>query len=309
MPGPYAHLTLVLLLRGRLAAGDYPQLGDEARAAVARSTAFCELGACSPDTPYFAVTQPGSARWGDLQHRGGALRVLLLGARALHGLAPGERRRRLAWLLGYASHVVADAVVHPVIEHLVGDFTASGEVREHHRQAELHQDVYIHRNLGLDEVGKAAFIRTLAERCRDASGDPLDHAVAALWTRCLAGAYSERPGGHGPDPGRWFAAFSRAIDLADESHHFTFLRGAFDDRGLTFPLLAEVQPRFIRGLWTPAGPQDYDQIFARVIDLTARLWIDLSRAVDGDEAALLARPDVNLDTGRAIPPGFALWSA
>ena len=97
MPGPYAHLTLVQLLRSRLAAGEFPELGAEARAAVARSTAFCELGAFGPDTSYFAMAQPGSARWGDLQHKGGAMRVLLLGARALRPVAPDERRRRLAW--------------------------------------------------------------------------------------------------------------------------------------------------------------------------------------------------------------------
>lgn len=309
MPGPYAHITLVQLLRSRLAAGDFPELGPEARAAVARSTAFCELGAFGPDTPYFAATVAGSSRWGDLQHRGGAMRVLQLGARALQGLAASERRRRLAWLFGYASHIIADAIVHPVIEHLVGDYTANRETAERHRQAELHQDVYIYRHLGLDEVGKAAHIRAIATQCRDASGDPVDHAVAALWQSCLAGAYSERPGGRGPGPASWSAAFFNVVDLADESHHLTFLRCLLDGQGITFPLISEVQSRFVHGLWTPAGPQDYDDIFARVIEATGRLWIDLARAVDGDETALLARPDISLDSGKTIPPGFALWES
>ncbi len=108
MPGPYAHLTLVALLRA----------------------------------------QAGSTRWGDLQHRGGAMRVLALGVRALQPLGHDARRRRLAWLLGYASHIIADAIVHPVIERLVGDYTASREAFQHHRQCELHQDVFICRHLG-----------------------------------------------------------------------------------------------------------------------------------------------------------------
>ncbi len=307
MPGPYAHLTLVQLLRSRLAAGAFPGLSAEARAAVARSTAFCELGAFGPDTSYFAMAQPGSARWGDLQHKGGAMRVLLLGARALRPIAPDERRRRLAWLLGYASHVVADAVVHPIIEHLVGDYTASRETYDRHRQAELHQDVFIYRQLGLDEVGKAAHMRAIAGQCRGAGGEVLDRGVAALWTRCLEGAYSERPAGHGPSPERWFAAFHGMIDLADESHHLTFLRGLLDHRGVVFPLLSEVNPAFVRGLWTPAGRQDYDVIFARVVEETGRMWVDVADAVAGDEAALVARPDLNLNTGKVIPAGFALW--
>ncbi len=307
MPGPYAHLTLVALLRSRLAAGEFPEVGDEARAAVARSTAFCNLGAISPDAPYFAWAQAGSARWGDLQHRGGAMRVLVLGARALQRLDRAERRRRLAWLLGYASHVVADAVVHPVIERLAGDYTASRETFQHHRQCELHQDVFIYRHLKLDEVGKADYVKAIGQHCRDAGGDALDHGVADLWAHCLGGAYEERPAGQGPAPVRWFAAFRALIDAADESHHFTFLRGALDDRGISFPLHAEVNPTFTRGLWTPAGRQDYDAIFERVVRETGRVWIDVAHAVAGDEAALLARPDLSLDTGKVVPASFALW--
>lgn len=307
MPGPYAHLTLVALLRSRLAAGEFPEVGEEARAAVARSTAFCNLGAMGPDSPYFARAQAGSARWGDLQHRGGAMRVLVLGARALRPLGRADRRRRLAWLLGYASHVVADAVVHPIIERLVGDYTAGREALHRHRQCELHQDVFIYRHLGLDEVGRAGFIAAIGQQCRDAGGDTLDDGVARLWAHCLGGAYDERPAAQGPAPARWFAAFRALVDAADESHHFAFLRGALDDRGISFPLLEEVDPRFIRGLWTPAGRQDYDVIFERVIRETGHMWIDVARAVAGDEAALLARPDLNLDTGKVVPTGFALW--
>lgn len=137
----------------------------------------------------------------------------------------------------------------------------------------------------------------------------LDHGVAELWSQCLGGAYDERPADRGPDPVRWFAAFRALIDADDESHHFTFMRGALDNRGISFPLLAEVDPKFTRGLWTPAGRLDYDEVFERVIRETGRLWIDIARAIAMDEVSLLARPDLNLDTGKVIPVGFALWGA
>ena len=45
----------------------------------------------------------------------------------------------------------------------------------------------------------------------------------------------------------------------------------------------------------------------RVIRETGQMWIDVARAVAGDEAALRARPDLNLDTGKVVPASFALW--
>ncbi len=305
MPGPYAHLTLVHVLQSRVASGGIPGLDPHVQPAVALSPSYCYLGAFAPDCSYFAFAAPGHVEWGDRIHKRGAMAVVRAAARRVHGEPDALRRRQgLAWVLGFASHVVADAVVHPIVNAIAGDYYESAENARKHKECELHQDTYIYQELELDVIGRAAMMKEIAAGCSE-GGRGLNPWIAALWRDSLVEVY--RDGAREPaDPARWFEAFHRLIDVADEGHHFSF-RERLAAKGLMYVVPNRVDPAFVKGLWTPAGKQDYQDVFARAVEATAAMWVDVARAVAGDEAALVARPDLNINDG-TVNAGPVYWS-
>ena len=67
MPGAYAHLTLVDLIRepARLESLGFE---PEAIVPVLDYFRFCELGAISPDYPYLDIAHPDACQWADRMH-------------------------------------------------------------------------------------------------------------------------------------------------------------------------------------------------------------------------------------------------
>ena len=67
MPGAYAHVTLVNLIREpvRLEAHGF---SPESIVAVLDYFRFCELGAVSPDYPYLDIAHPDACPWADRMH-------------------------------------------------------------------------------------------------------------------------------------------------------------------------------------------------------------------------------------------------
>jgi len=68
MPGAYAHMTLVNLLRKPARLEEIPGFPNEAISAVLEYFRFTELGAVSPDYPYLAIGDINSAKWADDIH-------------------------------------------------------------------------------------------------------------------------------------------------------------------------------------------------------------------------------------------------
>lgn len=310
MPGPFAHLTLVRVLVARICQGRLPGLSAEAAQAASMSTAARDLGALMPDCSYFAVAQPGHGAWGDRIHNRRSRQLLAHAARIVAAQRePLRRRRGLAWALGVASHMVADAVVHPVINRITGGVYSELDAAEQHRHVEyeMRQDVHVYQRLGLGQIGQADLIRLMTRGC--SQDQRLDPWLEELWARTLLETFVFDAPAEPPDPALWFAAMTTLLDIADEGRRYLFLRhlGARANKFYVAP--EDVAPRYVEQLPTPLGPMDYDAIFERAVAATGALWVDLSRAVAGDPRALDARPDINLDDGRAdgVTPWF--WSA
>jgi hypothetical protein len=115
MPAAYAHITLVNILRETDRLQAIPGFPREATTAVLDYFKFCELGAVSPDYPYLAIGDAKGARWADLMHYEQTVQKIREGALGLRAEQGEARRKGLAWLLGYASHVATDVAIHPVM--------------------------------------------------------------------------------------------------------------------------------------------------------------------------------------------------
>ena len=115
MPGAYAHLTLVNLIRepARLESHNFP---PAAIIAVLDYFRFCELGAISPDYPYLDIAHPDACQWADRMHYQKTGDMVKTGIDLIRKLDGTAQQKAFAWLLGYTSHVVTDVTIHPVVE-------------------------------------------------------------------------------------------------------------------------------------------------------------------------------------------------
>ena len=115
MPGAYAHITLVHSCIDATASGS--GLSPATVRALTTWRSHAELGAVSPDYP---LPGAGHTEWADLMHHEATDALLRSALQSIQTLAGEQRESAVACLLGYASHMVADMTIHPVINALVG---------------------------------------------------------------------------------------------------------------------------------------------------------------------------------------------
>ncbi|MDD3473368.1 MAG: zinc dependent phospholipase C family protein, partial [Syntrophaceae bacterium] len=76
--------------------------------------------------PYLSL-KTGTVNWADLMHYETTNGIVLHGYADIKNtwvegpLRPTDERI-LAWLFGYASHLIADATIHPIVEAIVGPY-------------------------------------------------------------------------------------------------------------------------------------------------------------------------------------------
>jgi hypothetical protein len=146
MPGAYAHLTIANLLQNPVRLENIDGFPLQAIPTVLRYGKYIELGSVSPDYPYLALSDVNASVWADKMHYIQTGQMIHAGIKAIR-LQPAEvQNKLLAWLLGYASHVIADVTIHPIIELKVGPYAQN---KTAHRVCEMHQDVYIYRRMNL----------------------------------------------------------------------------------------------------------------------------------------------------------------
>jgi hypothetical protein len=306
MPGAYAHITLVNLAKETrsLESAGVP---IPAIRALLKHFGFCELGAVSPDYPYLHFGQDESKIWADLMHHVRTGTPQKRGIELARGLCGTAQEKVVAWLLGYAAHVVADVTIHPVLELRVGDYAGHATA---HRICELNQDAYIFQRLGLDEVGMSEHLDTGIWGCCDPphSGQ-LDHAIESAWKRMLSDCFPAAYALNEPDIDGWHAGFKRALDIAEEGNQLPlFARHLAVSCGLTFPAVANIDETYIHNLATPDGRMDYDELFDRTRAHVANMWAVIGKAVfESDTAYETAIGNWNLDTGRDEAGNFVYW--
>jgi hypothetical protein len=311
MPGAYAHITLVNMLRETARLDSLPAFPKDAKVALMRNFKFCELGAVSPDYPYLAITDKTAAKWADLMHYEHTGDIIVAGVRRVAAMPAGDSRNKaLAWLLGYSAHVAADVTIHPIVELKVGTYA---EHKTDHRVCEMNQDAYIFQRLNLGAIGLAEHLDAgIWACCGKPSSGYLDPVISTLWKDilkdCHAGQYAATP----PDPDRWHAGFRGVVDKIEEGGMlFPAARHLAVDSGFTYPNPEEVDSQYISNLRVPGinGVMHYDAIFDRAINNTLNVWATVASGVLSKSKDYLAVfENWNLDTGRNSADKFAFWS-
>lgn len=309
MPGAYAHITLVNVLKEPRHLDAIAGFPDVAKAAALKYFKYCELGAVSPDYPYLAVGDKGAASWADAMHYTRTGEMIHAGVRRLRDLQGAAQQKCLAWLLGYAAHVATDVTIHPVVELKVGPYEQN---KTHHRVCEMNQDAYIFRRLNLGGIGLAEHLDAGIGACGSDGAKALDTDIRALWDGMLRDVHAQAYAANPPNLDKWHRGFKLVVDnFAEEGEKLLpFARHVAVGQGLTYPTREEVDmAEYIEDLAIPNGRLHYDQIFDRAVGNVGLVWGWVAAgALQGDEAYAARIGNWNLDTGRDPSGRHVFWS-
>ena len=311
MAGGYTHLTLVRSairtasdkpFRDPNATGSERQLG----AVLDYWGRYTYLGGVSPDYPYLGL----DADWADWMHKGRTNSMIMQAMEEIFRLrqaSPDDPvwQQQFAWLLGFASHVIADVVIHPVVNIKVGKYE---ENKDDHRICEMNQDVWIYKEITKLDLSFSDNMKGEIRSC----GRPfdLDDNIEDLWSRCLEGTYGAKPGDEQLD--KWHAAFRGLVDFAENSRKIPVFGRHLVSGGAAYPEAPDLE--YVEDLQVPSGdavdgdeqPVDreasagFRAIFDKALGHIGEVWAVLSDDLFADDLGDRHRSvfgDWSLDTG------------
>jgi hypothetical protein len=148
--------------------------------------------------------------------------MIKAGIDQIRNLDGPSRQKAFSWLLGYASHVVTDVTIHPVVELEVGVYQ---ENKGKHRICEMHQDAYIFQRLNLGEIGLAEHLDSGIWGCCDKpDSGKLDPVIVSAWQGMLKTCYLDLYQSNPPVVDNWHGSFKFIVDKAEEGVRCRLLR-------------------------------------------------------------------------------------
>ena len=154
MAGAFTHFIICDVAKRKQAIAD-----SELKRLLNKHSEFLFLGAASPDLPYLSF-QTGSLNWADLMHYEKTNGIAINGHNELRNIWPAKQisdEINFIWLMGFVSHLIADATIHPIIQAIVGPY---GQHKEEHRICEMTQDSLVYnkrKNTDIRyEIGRAS---------------------------------------------------------------------------------------------------------------------------------------------------------
>ena len=205
MAGGFTHITLCMHI-----INENMGLNNDLLTLLYNNNQFVWLGAISPDLPYLSLNGE-QTKWADTFHEKSTNQVVLNSFNALRGEWPQKTEStevKLAWLLGYVSHLIADATIHPIVQAIVGPYSIP-ENRDPHRICEMTQDSLIFHEINGIEI-TCSELSDYLKFCgaHDAFGE-----LISFWTDSILSSYPN--GSPDPDPKNWHSRYSKVIDFAE----------------------------------------------------------------------------------------------
>ena len=309
MPGAFAHITLVNIATGTNKLDSF-ELNNSTYDALLEQFEFCELGSVSPDYPYLAITKRHT-KWADHIHlKQETKAILIAGIDAVKDIEDiNEKQKVFAWLCGFVSHIVADTVIHPIIELKVGPYN---ENKKEHRICEMHQDSYIYQRLSLGPIGMGEHLKSGVAKCsNDYNNDEIDVSVRKVWERMLNVLDSQEYKLNKPEIDTWHERFIKIVNIVEESDKlFPLSRHIAVNEGLTYPSEDMIHTQYIEQLKVPDGTtMNYDDIFDKAIVEIGKSWKIIGDAVfnEGQEYQTFLG-NWNLDNGRDTENNLVYWA-
>lgn len=235
MAGAFTHWMVIEEAVDKLPDGDYSTILEE-------KINFVRIGAVGPDYPYMSELAGNFFKihsWADRMHYENTLVFVKNGLSALFTLdRSGEMFKIcLSWLCGYVSHLLTDAIIHPVVNANVGGtyiFTAHD-----HRICEMTQDAWIFFEQKGVDLSNAAYIKLLGDCSDPGDKDRIHPAIRSFWPAILKNAH---PGGaayfYKIDPDKWHEAYLSKLGTASDP--IPFFRHIGEEEHLVYKTRSEI---------------------------------------------------------------------
>jgi len=324
MPAAYTHITLVKQL-STFQILKKANIQREIIFFILDKSNFCELGAMSPDYPcILGGFSPGDEIWTEKMHYEQAESFVKNAIQEINSIQESNRDILIAWLFGYVSHMVADMVIHAVVESKVGTYDIGST---NHRICELNQDVHIFSSNNLGDTKSCEVLDPIIKECSELHSDKNDGYILSklkvfglkginsklnnFWTNVLKKTYPEV--NSSPSIDNWHISFLQTLDKIVEDNNFPLLTSHYlsQEKGIVHPLENKVDDKYISKLPTPTGWKDYDIIFKKAKKHTLEAWklISDNIIVSSSDINLSYFKDWDFGTGRYSTTGkYAFWS-
>ncbi|MBR3777818.1 MAG: zinc dependent phospholipase C family protein [Kiritimatiellae bacterium] len=305
MAGCYTHMTIVSKILDRRV---LKRIGVDTHISkmLREWSNYALLGAVSPDLPYLGLGKD----WADKFHYEKTSQIVREGLDTLFGesFEDVHVQKQIAWLFGYAAHLVTDLYIHPVIEKKVGPYA---ENATKHRICEMNQDVWILKKEMFDDVGRCEIFDNTIKTCTEtgAEGYFIDKAISEFWNLLIEKVYSPR---RSPSPKKWFSCFVTSMDKFAENpdKHLIITRTLLKNFHCGYPSNSDIEVDYVDNLHRPNGERvDFHTVFKEAVAKVKEYWAQMANAVSNKDVSCFTLTDGNLDTGRLLsdPETSIFW--
>lgn len=295
MAGAYTHLLLSDVAKTKRGV-----LGRELWQLLNRHYRFLFLGSVSPDLPYLSF-RTGSVNWADVMHyekTNTTFQKAFERLKTSWGNKTEVDEVKLIWLMGYVSHMVADATVHPVVQETVGIYE---DHKSEHRDCEMTQDSIIF-NIRKDGADiRCAEFADMVHFCKASSHFD---ALMDFWKDLLISGYTDKH--EEPHPELWFNTYTLGIDAADANSVFVALfRHAGLGDGFVYKTANEIKTdcaeeymKYFQAVNLPNKTRtSFNSVFAKTVDNITAAWKAIYEGLAPEGPFIKVVKAWNLDTG------------
>lgn len=326
MPATFTHFMVVEKALDRYLS--LRRNNDPGAVLIQRHFPFALQGAIGPDYPFLEerlpiVGAPGD--WGARMHFENTGRVVDCGLDLLDVREGITRDICTAWLFGFASHLIADSIMHPVVNLAVGGIAQFTE--RDHGECEITQDSWLYYRLNTADIRECRYADQLRD-CSD-SDDPhrIHPAIRSFWTESLRAAHPSAPQTalDALRPDKWHEGLLTFLPWS--ANPTPFARHAAKAVGQSHRVYTEAAhlnpaevERYVFQLRLPATIGDPNappllRAFHHIVAEVATVWAQLADALNEPQRRRPFR-NCDLDTGVEVPrwdatattfPALALW--
>lgn len=265
--------------------------------AISKNFKFCELGSISPDYSYLLfwarLAFCGNEKlWSDKMHYEKTGEFIHLGIEKIQSMPDNiEKDKCIAWLLGYASHMTTDTVIHPIVEKMVGEYESN---KKEHRICEMNQDVYVFNKFNLGKITKCEYFDSGIKTC--GTQTKIDADIYRFWNSILNMNYKDYYEKNTPDINQWHYGFNNCIDLfADNGGIPVLSRHSLEEpwtekaqellfKALAYSYPAKYDKKYIDNLETPCGSTNFLDIFKKSQNQVLKIWRYISDGIYNNDS-------------------------
>lgn len=273
---------------------------------------YAMLGAVGPDYPYMSevikdILQLKRHSWADRMHYENTGDFVRHGVQNLSAMGGGGGFEVcLAWLCGFVTHIIADTVVHPVVNSIVGPYLFNSE---EHRHCEMIQDSFIYHDIKGEEISYEGFLPLLSA-CSTSYGG-INPFIKRFWKETLISSHPKRRPEDNDffddiDPDDWHEDFLSKIAFAGDP--ILISRHLGQEKSIVYKKTDKITPaernRFIENVKIPGGVTGHfkKDVFNKAVRHAAEvillLFADIEKTLQGDgDGRLPYVKNWNLDLG------------